>query len=218
MLQGNSYILTSTKQLQKQYLNSLMGSMLNVEETAGGEAAGNRPTADDTPLSDESAAYFADTIADKTILQYVNYDNIEYILDNENLSQEDIVKIVKSYDDKHGALLSTMCYGVDAVMNKDAINEMTDILVEQAKAGNTDAINILAENLHASGTTLFGSIDYFTERFFETVDSRTLACIVQAYPSVNDKANISDDFPEGAINTGKYKDLLDKIKDARALL
>ena len=176
-----------------------------------------RPASDDTPISDTSATYFADKINGGLPFQNMDYSALQDVLNNQNFSQEDIIEIWSKYSEKHGNLLENLNYSLNVTAKNQATEELANIAIEQAKAGNEEAISLLAKELKASSKNMKFAPDHFMSYFFENIDTKTLSIIVQEYSQLNDGDSMAKDIG-GFISFGKVHDYVKQIEDAMSLL
>ncbi len=222
-----SEIMKLDSESQKKYLDALMSSILNVGEVQGDEPAEPeaneetdefvRPASDDTPISDTSATYFADKINGGLPFQNMDYSALQDVLNNQNFSQEDIIEIWSKYSEKHGNLLENLNYSLNVTAKNQATEELANIAIEQAKAGNEEAISLLAKELKASSKNMKFAPDHFMSYFFENIDTKTLSIIVQEYSQLNDGDSMAKDIG-GFISFGKVNDYVKQIEEAMSLL
>ncbi len=232
-----SEIMKLDSSQQRKYLDALMNSLLNVEEVEANDPADPnnevspegsgesetdnayvRPATDDTPLSDTSAIYFADKINGGLPFQILDCSALQDVLNNQNLSQEDIIKIWSKYSEKYDEnLLENANMTLNVAAKNQAIEELTDIAIEQAKAGNAEAISLLANELKASCKNMKFTPDHFMSYFFENIDTETLALITQEYSQLNNGASLASDI-EGFIAFGKVADYAKQVDEAMSIL
>lgn len=222
-----SEVMNLDSSSQKQYLDALLNSMLNVEENedaapdssvdSNNTTQNVRPMTDDTPISDTSASYFADKINGSLPFQNMDYTALQNVLSNQNLSQEDILKIWTTYSEKYGNLLENLDLASNVTMKNSTIETLTDIAIEQAQNGNTEAITILAKELKASSDNMRFSPDHFMSYFFENIDTKTLSIITQEYSQVNNNSTLASDL-NGFISFGRVAGYVKQVEEAMSIL
>ena len=219
--------------IQKEYLDAIFKTMTNGEITTDktneseaidptpnetGEAENTNPTASETlnenVISDKEALTIASELMSNG---QINKENINNLLNNNEYSQADIVKILETFNENNGSFFNAIDSNYLLDDRTNHINQFADILISQAENGNDNAINLLTKELKSStGIRLGGSDDYIT-RLFNTSSDELIAKIVEAYPKVNNNADIEADIKAGFSFETKDK-YLEKIATAKNLI
>ena len=218
--------------IQKQYLDAIFKTMTNGEITTDktneseamdptpnetGEAENTNPTASETlnenVISDKEAL----TIASELVSEgKINKENINNLLNNNEYSQADIVKILETFNENNGSFFNAIDSNYLLDDRTNHINQFADILISQAENGNDNAINLLTKELKSStGIRLGGSDDYIT-RLFNTSSDELIAQIVKAYPEINNNADIKKDI-EKIFSSEIKNNCLEKIANIEKL-
>ena len=218
--------------IQKQYLDAIFKTMTNGEITTDktneseamdptpnetGEAENTNPTASETLneniISDKEAL----TIASELVSEgKINKENINNLLNNNEYSQADIVKILETFNENNGSFFNAIDSNYLLDDRTNHINQFADILISQAENGNDNAINLLTKELKSStGIRLGGSDDYIT-RLFNTSSDELIAQIVKAYPEINNNADIKKDI-EKIFSSEIKNSCLEKIANIEKL-
>ena len=218
--------------IQKQYLDAIFKTMTNGEITTDktneseamdptpnetGEAENTNPTASETlnenVISDKEAL----TIASELVSNgQINKENINNLLNNNEYSQADIVKILETFNENNGSFFNAIDSNYLLDDRTNHINQFADILISQAENGNNNAINLLTKELKSStGIRLGGSDDYIT-RLFNTSSDELIAQIVKAYPEINNNADIKKDI-EKIFSSEIKNNCLEKIANIEKL-
>ena len=218
--------------IQKQYLDAIFKTMTNGEITTDktneseamdptpnetGEAENTNPTASETlnenVISDKEAL----TIASELVSNgQINKENINNLLNNNEYSQADIVKILETFNENNGSFFNAIDSNYLLDDRTNHINQFADILISQAENGNDNAINLLTKELKSStGIRLGGSDDYIT-RLFNTSSDELIAQIVKAYPEINNNADIKKDI-EKIFSSETKNNCLEKIANIEKL-
>ena len=218
--------------IQKQYLDAIFKTMTNGEITTDktneseamdptpnetGEAKNTNPTASETLneniISDKEAL----TIASELVSNgQINKENINNLLNNNEYSQADIVKILETFNENNGSFFNAIDSNYLLDDRTNHINQFADILISQAENGNDNAINLLTKELKSStGIRLGGSDDYIT-RLFNTSSDELIAQIVKAYPEINNNADIKKDI-EKIFSSETKNNCLEKIANIEKL-
>ncbi len=218
--------------IQKQYLDAIFKTMTNGEITTDktneseamdptpnetGEAENTNPTASETlnenVISDKEAL----TIASELVSNgQINKENINNLLNNNEYSQADIVKILETFNENNGSFFNAIDSNYLLDDRTNHINQFADILISQAENGNDNAINLLTKELKSStGIRLGGSDDYIT-RLFNTSSDELIAQIIKAYPEINNNADIKKDI-EKIFSSEIKNSCLEKIANIEKL-
>ena len=218
--------------IQKQYLDAIFKTMTNGEITTDktneseamdptpnetGEAENTNPTASETLngniISDKEAL----TIASELVSNgQINKENINNLLNNNEYSQADIVKILETFNENNGSFFNAIDSNYLLDDRTNHINQFADILISQAENGNDNAINLLTKELKSStGIRLGGSDDYIT-RLFNTSSDELIAQIIKAYPEINNNADIKKDI-EKIFSSEIKNSCLEKIANIEKL-
>ena len=218
--------------IQKQYLDAIFKTMTNGEITTDktneseamdptpnetGEAENTNPTASETLneniISDKEALMIASELVSEG---KINKENINNLLNNNEYSQADIVKILETFNENNGSFFNAIDSNYLLDDRTNHINQFADILISQAENGNDNAINLLTKELKSStGIRLGGSDDYIT-RLFNTSSDELIAQIVKAYPEINNNADIKKDI-EKIFSSEIKNNCLEKIANIEKL-
>lgn len=218
--------------IQKQYLDAIFKTMTNGEITTDktneseamdptpnetGEGENTNPTASETlnenVISDKEALTIASELMSNG---QINKENINNLLNNNEYSQADIVKILETFNENNGSFFNAIDSNYLLDDRTNHINQFADILISQAENGNDNAINLLTKELKSStGIRLGGSDDYIT-RLFNTSSDELIAQIVKAYPEINNNADIKKDI-EKIFSSETKNNCLEKIANIEKL-
>ena len=218
--------------IQKQYLDAIFKTMTNGEITTDktneseamdptpnetGEAENTNPTASETLneniISDKEALMIASELVSEG---KINKENINNLLNNNEYSQADIVKILETFNENNGSFFNAIDSNYLLDDRTNHINQFADILISQAENGNDNAINLLTKELKSStGIRLGGSDDYIT-RLFNTSSDELIAQIIKAYPEINNNADIKKDI-EKIFSSEIKNNCLEKIANIEKL-
>ena len=149
-----------------------------------------------TVITDDAADLFAKQLYDVTAGRLgVDEQQFNDILNNPDLTADDWVKIISSYNEAYGSFIQD----VDADFSKasgkeDIMTQISSKLIEAAAEGNQDAINLLAKEMHNGTAGMMGTTDEFIAGVMNAASDEVLRAIMESYSKVNDGANIYDDF------------------------
>lgn len=127
-----------------------------------------------------------------------NEKKIKDIMLNENMSAADITLIAKQFNAEHGSLANYL----DGELSGSDLKEITEAyalaLIEQAKAGDEEAMKLICTELYNSTAGKSGTSDEFVAAIFENVDDELLKEIEEQYGIHNAgrslKTDIINDF------------------------
>lgn len=136
-------------------------------------------------------------------------------LKDEKLTSADIVAIAKKYEGSVARGIDNLYAGPFSGGKKaKAQKQYVAALIEQAKAGNQDAIDLICKELYNSTAALNTTCDEFVEAFFDMADLELVDIINKNYSVVNQnrslRQDICNDF-SGKTRT-KYTDIIDSTE------
>ena len=174
------------------------------------------PSAPADVIGDDAAKMFVEELFE-AINDKQGFDQTQFdaILENENLSADDWVKIVSMYNAEHGSFIEALD---DENIDKSKImGEIGGKLLEAAEAGNEDAIKLLAEELHNSTVEIEGAAEEFFLAIMDNASEDVLAALIAQFGEVNPDADIFDTVEDVFANDpAKKKEYLDKLYDVAA--
>lgn len=145
------------------------------------------------------------------------------VLTNENLSSADIVALAIEYNKEDGSLVKALDYtfgnnsqNSETARDNHAIcqEKYVAALIEQAKAGNEDAIKLLCQELHKATEAEDGIAELFLEEFFNQADEDTIKLVYENYGSANGGKSfytvINNEKDLNAETRNKYINIIDK--------
>ncbi len=139
---------------------------------------------------------------------------VEEILTNENLSSADWVEIIKQYNQDYGSLVHKINDDFSGKKQDEYEEKLANVLIEQVKAGNEDALNLLCKEFYNSTAGMLGTCDEFIAAIFENAGDEVLARLARKYSEVNPGQNIQDDIKGDFRNWFSSKNLEDKYVNA----
>lgn len=139
---------------------------------------------------------------------------VEEILTNENLSSADWVEIIKQYNQDYGSLVHKINDDFSGKKQDEYEEKLANVLIEQVKAGNEDALNLLCKEFYNSTAGMLGTCDEFIAAIFENAGDEVLAQLARKYSEVNPGQNIQDDIKGDFRNWFSSKNLEDKYVNA----
>ena len=112
-----------------------------------------------------------------------NEDMIESILFDQNISDEDFVKIVAEFEKAHPEK-GLVTYFMNETSGKRQDNwciALATRLAQAANAGDEKAIEVLTRELYSGGAERNGTANEFYDAFFGTIDDEALVKINDSY-------------------------------------
>ena len=112
----------------------------------------------------------------------INNNDIGDILNNDEISKEDMVKIIGAYQENYEkGIINTIEKEYSGSENKDLQKIVADLLLHEAKTGNRQAITILSNEIFHSTEDRLGTNDYFIDQIFDGANDYVLRAIVDKY-------------------------------------
>ena len=157
-----------------------------------------KPSVDNTEkpvITDESVDILTEELYDATAGQLgTDEQQVETIINNDNLSSEDFVKIVASYMEKNGSLVQDIEADFSGEMQDELMNKIADKLLDAAANGSDDAIKLLCQEFYNGTAGMNGTTDEFIDRIMSTASDEVLAKIIEQYPKINEGSDIFTDI------------------------
>ena len=149
-----------------------------------------------TVITDEAADLFAKQLYDATAGRLgTDEQQFNDILNHPDLTADDWVKIISSYNEAYGSFIQDVDGDFSSMSGKeDIMTQISGKLLEAAAAGNEDAIDLLAKEMHNGTAGMRGTADEFIAGVMNAASDEVLAAIMESYSEVNDGASIYEDF------------------------
>lgn len=131
---------------------------------------------------------------------------------DESFSSADIVQIALEYNKEDESLAKALDYTFgNSTLDPETAKQRQQkcqesyiaALIEQAKAGNEEAIVLLCKELHNATESPDGIAEMFIDEFFKQADNETIKLVYENYKEVND---------ESFMNEMKEEDLNDYVE------
>ena len=133
------------------------------------------------------------------------------IMDNPNLSSAELIQIINAYNEKYGDFLKDVSKDFSG-KKQDAYEEkIAAAYIEQAKAGDENALTGICEQLHNSTAGRLGTNEGFVNGIFDNLDDDTLKEIILKYNDVTGSDIIKD--IKGDFSGKKGEELIQRIND-----
>ena len=188
----DSYYLYVDEPQQDQGTSSSPSASSSSPSTSDSAPSNN---ADKEPISDEVAAIYADELYQATAGRLGTDDEqFESILNNEDLSAEDFVKIIAIYNEKYGSFIQDVEGDFSGEKQDTIMNKIADKLIEAAENGDEEAITLLCQEFYNGTAGMNGTADEFIGRIMSTASDEVLAKMLEQYAEVNDGADIITDI------------------------
>lgn len=171
---------------------------------------------DEATISDEVAAIYASQLYEATAAHWGTDENqVASILDNPDLSQADIAKIIYAYNEEHGSIVNAIDGDFSGKDNTKYQQIIADALLSQVENGDEKALEILCKEFYNATEGKLGTSDPFIERIFENTSYEILAKLALNYGKVNDGADIFKAI-KGDFSGAKEDDFIKKLNEALA--
>ena len=155
--------------------NNTIGAPLTTDET----------NLSKDPLNDQAVGLTADQINEKIAGMGSDMKGLEEILSDPNLTPDDIVAILKGWEEKYGKDGEHLIERIeDQWANSDKVQKLiADKLVEAAKSGNEDAAALIAQQMKSGTAEDSGTADAFLAELFKQFkdNPEILADVCAAY-------------------------------------
>ena len=136
---------------------------------------------------------------------------VKNILQNEKISDADLIKIMKNYPGDEG--LTRDIQGDFSGKTEDELtSRITDALSSEDPLTEETADLIAKELYQATGAHL-GTNEQFVEEMFEKLSPEALALVNERYSTVNEGRTLKEDI-KGDFSFGAEDDLIKKLNDA----
>ena len=161
---------------------------------------------DKTVITDDAADLFAKQLYEATAGRLgTDEQQFNDILNHPDLTPDDWVKIISSYNEAYGSFIQDVDGDFSKMSGKeDIMTQISSKLLEAAAAGNEEAIDLLAKEIHNGTAGMSGTADEFIAAIMNSASDEVLAGIMESYSEVNDGASIYDAFK--ADFSGKTED------------
>lgn len=177
---------------------------------------GSKEDAEEATISDEVAAIYASQLYEATAAHWgTDEKQVTSILENKDLSQGDIAKIIYAYNEKHGSIVNAIDGDFSGKDNTKYQQIIADALLTQIENGDEKALEILCKEFYNATEGKVGTSEPFIERIFENTSYETLAKIALEYGNVNNGADIFKAI-KGDFSGSKENDFIQKLNDALA--
>ena len=103
------------------------------------------------------------------------------IMNNSDLTSDDWVKIIASYNENHGSFIQDVDGDFTGDVQDKYQAKIADVLIEAAKNGNEQAIELLCQEIHNGTAGQMGTADEFIAEVFAKADDEVLAQIINHY-------------------------------------
>ncbi|MCD7878950.1 MAG: hypothetical protein LUG16_03335 [Candidatus Gastranaerophilales bacterium] len=147
-------------------------------------------------LDDETAKGFAKEIYEATAGQWGTDENtVDSILKNEDLEPAQLLSVMQAYSDEYGSMVKDIAGDYSGEEEQELMDIIADSLVSEAQNGNSDAVEMICQELYNSTAGSFmNTKDSFVNAIFEKLseDSDTLAEVAKTYSNVNGSDLVKD--------------------------
>ncbi|MBQ9246385.1 hypothetical protein IJ182_08985 [bacterium] len=124
-----------------------------------------------------------------------NNAQIEGYLFSDELSDADLVKIFAAGGDAKWSTIISQADYLSSTEKKEYMQKFMEACINEAKAGNEDAIKILCQSLSNATDQMIGGTDYLTlDTFFDTADNETIELVKSNYGQYNDGHELYEDI------------------------
>ncbi len=156
-------------------------------------------------LSNEDAALYASQLQDAMKGGFffgLGTDDEQFasIMDNENLTSADWVKIIKSYNEQYGSFIKDVDDDFSGETQDKYQAKIANVLLEAAENGDSEAIDLLCEEFYNGTAGQWLTADEFVATIFENASDEVLAQMARRYNSVTGSdifKDIKGDFSFG---------------------
>ena len=115
-----------------------------------------------------------------------NEQAVQDILNDKDLSDADMVKIISAYQEKYdGSLVDSIRKEFSGKVEDKHIDRIADLLVDQAGAGSADAADVLAVEFYAATEGRKGTTDDFVDAVLNSNNDAAIKALVHSYSKVN---------------------------------
>ncbi len=195
-------------------VTSLVEEGTDVGEAFGGADGGAGSYVSETTLSDEEIGQYAQKLHDSMNDGLgVNEADFNELINNDELTADDWVKILSSYDKMFD---KSFIQDVDGDFNSGdrtkIMNQITSKILDSAEQGNTAAIELLCSELYNATADMHGTADEFVKSVLDNASDDILASVMDNYNKVTG-SEIYKDF-ENDFSGKTEKDYLNKLEVA----
>ena len=135
------------------------------------------------------------------------------VLNNEDLSADDWVKIMLVYNDKYGSLIQHVDKDFSGIDQDDIMSKLGSKMLDAAKSGNVDAIDLICKEFHNATAEMLGTADEFIAEIMDNASDEVLTEVLQRYSTVNNGSDmvkdVKNDFSSDIEK--KYVERLNKL-------
>ncbi|MBQ3642888.1 hypothetical protein II906_13330 [bacterium] len=148
-------------------------------------------------INDSNASNAADIIheCDKAG-KSLDIDKLQNLVDS--LKPEDLAKVIKEYEQKYGKSFVKLIDRAGMSDKREALNEaVADKLVEAAKKGDVEIVDLLCKELYDGTAGKSGTADQFVKRVINNPNSDTMKVLYMVlcrYSSVNNGHSLNKDI------------------------
>ena len=160
-------------------------------------ALGQNPqaTGSSSRLTDTDASQYAQNL--QNALKKGDKEAISEILLSNDLSGDDLAKIMSIYNDENGSLIQQIDQRFSSNEKTYMMDAIAKKLVEATKTDNPEALSVLCEEIYNGTKGQLGTADEFISAVFNNSDDETLAKVLDTYKAATGSElykNIQDDF------------------------
>ena len=137
---------------------------------------------------------------------------IESIINNPDLSPEDMVKIIEVYTEKYGSLVQHIDDDFSGKAQDKLLETIADKLVTAAENGDSTAIDMLCKEFHNATGARNGTVDEFVAKIMAEANDKVLSQMADRYQNINGTDIISD--IKGDFSFGTEDRYIKRINDA----
>ena len=189
-------VLVASGLSYQEAMNALSNNeAIQIDESVLDEEVSAEEQADEKSLSDNQVKVFAQQLFDSMDGWGTDKEQFNSILNNEDISSDDWVKIINYYNDNYGSFVNDVDGDFSFMTGKgDIMNAISDKLLESASNGNEDAIKVLCNEIHNGTAGKLGTADEFIANIMNKADDTVLGKIVDKYSTYNDGASVFKDI------------------------
>ncbi len=116
------------------------------------------------------------------------------IFNNDNLTSAAWVKIIQKYNEDGKSFITDVDRDFTGETQNEYQKEIANRLLEAAKSGDPDAIELLCEEIYNATAGKLGTADEFIDAIINNASDEVLAKIIDNYPDVNNGSDIFSDI------------------------
>ena len=98
-------------------------------------------------------------------------DTVRAILEESNLSDADLVKVMDNYNKNHSSLIQDIHGDFSSETRKNYENLLANTLIRQVRNGDETALKLLCKEIHNSTSGMTGTANVFIKKIFDTAES-----------------------------------------------